>query len=55
MRRTGWPGFRQYAKVGPFSLCRVGSWDSPHYPLFGAWRHGGGFTLRFRGYLLAFR
>jgi hypothetical protein len=54
MRRTGRPGFRRYFRVGPIALDRVGvgSWDSMHYPLFGAWRHDRGFTLRFRGWLL---
>jgi hypothetical protein len=53
MKRTGTPGFRRYFKIGPIALDRVGSWDSPTYPLFGAWCHPRGLTLRFRDWLLA--
>jgi hypothetical protein len=52
MRRTGRPGYRRSFKVGPVTFDRVGSWDSPSYPLLGAWRHERGITLRFRGWLL---
>jgi hypothetical protein len=54
MTRTGYPGFKRYFKVGPICFDRIGSWDSPAYPRFGAWWwvKKRGFTLRYRAWLL---
>lgn len=54
MARTGYPGFKRYFKVWRVCFDRVGSWDSPAYPLFGVWwhPHRKGFTLRYRAWLL---
>lgn len=48
-------GFRRYFKVGPFALDRLRSWDRPEYGRFGFWLRSGGFTLRFRDWLVLFR
>jgi hypothetical protein len=50
--RDGTPGFRQFFAIGPVHLCRIGSWDTPYYPSFGAWFSGRGLSLRYRGYIL---
>jgi hypothetical protein len=52
MKRTGEPGFRSYFAVPGLSLCRIGSWDSPSYGLFGAWYSPRGVSLRYRGFVL---
>jgi hypothetical protein len=51
VKRTGDPGFRPIWRLGWLHLEWLGSWDSPRYSLFGAWRSGKGLTLRFRGWL----
>jgi hypothetical protein len=52
MKRTATPGHRQIVHRGPIDLSWIGSWDAPWFPLWGAWRHRDGFTLRFRGWVL---
>ena len=52
MSRDGTPGYRLYFRRGPFTLERIGSWDSPTYSLFGAWRTDRVVVFRFRGWLL---
>ena len=49
------PAFREFLRIGPIHLCRVPSWNDPHWPRFGFWRNDGGFSLRYRAYVLTFR
>lgn len=48
-------GFRRYFKVGPIAIDRVRSWDHPKYSRFGFWFRYGGFTARFKDWLVLFR
>lgn len=53
-RSLGW-GFRRLWSLGPFRFEYLGSWNSPAYSRFGAWRHYQyrGATFRYRAYLLS--
>lgn len=44
--------FRALVRAGRLHIEWLASWDEPWWPRFGGWRVPGGFTLRYRGWLL---